>query len=335
MTYTLITGGTGYIGSHICIELYKITDKIIVIDNYSNSKKSVVNSIKSMCPNIEFYEGNIKDRYILESLFKKYSISNVIHLAGFKSVSSSIENPIAYYDNNVSGTIQLLEVMKNYNCKNLIFSSSATVYGDQKDVPIKESADTYDKQTNPYGKSKLIIEMMLKDLHISPNNWNIVILRYFNPVGCHSSGLIGEDPKEKCGNLFPHIIEVYQKKQDKLKIYGKDYKTIDGTCIRDFIHVVDLAIAHVNSIAFIKDKKSSYEIINIGTGKWYTVKQIVDRFNELTDNKINYEFVEKRPGDTPLSFACCNKAKQKLNWFPTKNLDDMIKDSIMYADTNF
>lgn len=332
MTYTLLTGGAGYIGSHICVELYKKTDKIIVFDNYSNSKKSVNSTILSFCPNIELYEGDISDRFLLESIFKKYDISNVIHLAGFKSVPDSIHEPIKYYTNNISGTIQLLDVMQKYNCNNLVFSSSATVYGDQTDVPIKENASTYYKQTNPYGRSKLIIEMMLNDLSISPHNWNIVILRYFNPVGAHSSGRLGEDPLDTPGNLFPHIIDVYLGKQPKLKIYGNDYRTIDGSCIRDFIHVTDLAEAHIKSIEFLENKNSCYEVINIGTGKWYTVKQIVDRFNEVTNNKITYQYADRRPGDIPFSFACCNKAKTLLGWRAVKDLDDMIHDSITRAN---
>ena len=332
MTYTLLTGGVGYIGSHICVELYKKTDKIIVFDNYSNSKKSVNSAILSFCPNIELYEGNLTDRFLLENIFKKYNISTVIHLAGFKSVTDSIENPLKYYNNNITGTIQLLDVMKKYKCTNLVFSSSATVYGDQTDVPIKESANTYNKQTNPYGKSKMIIEMMLRDLYISPHNWNIVILRYFNPVGADPSGKLGEDPIESPSNLFPHIIDVYLGKQPELKIYGNSYKTVDGTCIRDFIHVVDLAIAHISSIEFLENEKSCYEIINIGTGKWYTVYQIVERFNEITNNKIPFVYAQKRAGDIPLSFACCNKAKNLLGWQAVKGLDDMIRDSITRAN---
>lgn len=328
MVYTLITGGSGYIGSHICFELYKQNKNIIVIDNFSTSKESVRDIIHSKCPDIEFYSFNIGDKLLLSNVFTKYKISNVIHLAGFKSISESIKYPLKYYKNNISETIVLLEVMESFNCTNMIFSSSATVYGNQKEVPINESAVTYKKQTNPYGKSKLITEMMLEDLSNQQSKWNIVILRYFNPVAADKSGLIGEDPKEQPSNLFPHILNVYQSKTDKLTIFGNDYRTIDGTCIRDFIHVSDLAEAHISAIDFIKNKSSVYEIFNVGTGKWNTVLQIVNKFNELTDNKIPYVIGNRREGDIDFCFANCSKATSLLKWDAKKNLDDMVRDSI-------
>lgn len=332
MVYTLITGGSGYIGSHICFELYKTHKNIIVIDNFSTSKESVRDTIHSKCPDIEFYSFNIGNKLLLSNVFTKYKISNVIHLAGFKSISESIKYPLRYYKNNLTETIVLLEVMESFKCTNMIFSSSATVYGNQKDVPINESAVTYKKQTNPYGKSKLITEMMLEDLSMNQSNWNIVILRYFNPVAADKSGLIGEDPKEQPSNLFPHILNVYQGKTDKLTIFGNDYRTIDGTCIRDFIHVSDLAAAHISAIDFIKNKSSVYEIFNIGTGKWNTVLQIVTKFNELTDNKVPYVFGDRRLGDIDFCFANCSKATSLLKWEAKKNLDDMIRDSINRID---
>jgi UDP-glucose 4-epimerase len=332
MDYTLITGGAGYIGSHICLELYRKNTHIVVIDNLSKSKNTIWNTLRKICPKIELYEIDLINKECIQDIFKKYKITNVIHLAGFKSVNESIQKPLLYYRNNLISTINLLEVMEEYNCKNLIFSSSATVYGNQIDVPIKETASTYNMQTNPYGKSKLIIEMMLKDLF--NNNWNIIILRYFNPVASDSSGLIGEDPKDEPCNLFPHIINVYLKKKSKLKIFGNDYKTKDGTCIRDFIHVSDLALAHIKSIDYLDNLngKNCYEIFNIGTGKWYTIMEIVDRFNELTNNAIPFEFVSRREGDVPFCFADCSKASQFLNWKSKKTLDDIIKDSINRAD---
>ena len=328
MVYTLITGGTGYIGSHICFELYKTNKNIIVIDNFSTSKESVRDTIHSKCPDIEFYSFNIGDKLLLSNVFNKYKISNVIHLAGYKSILESIKYPLKYYNNNITETIVLLEVMESFNCTNMIFSSSATVYGDQKEVPINESAITYKKQTNPYGKSKLIIEMMLEDLASQQSKWNIVILRYFNPVAADKSGLIGEDPKEQPSNLFPHILNVYQGKTNKLTIFGDDYRTIDGTCIRDFIHVSDLAESHISAIDYIKNKSSVYEIFNIGTGEWNTVLQIVNKFNELSGNKIPYIFGDRRIGDIDFCFANCSKANDLLKWKTTKKLDDMVRDSI-------
>jgi UDP-glucose 4-epimerase len=328
MVYTLITGGAGYIGSHICFELYKINKNIIVIDNFSTSKESVKETISKVCPNIEFYSFNIGDKILLTNVFSKYNITNVIHLASYKSISDSINYPIEYYKNNISETISLLEVMKLHKCTNMVFSSSATVYGHQDQVPIKETAVTYNKQTSPYGKSKLIIEMMLEDLCHEKSNWNIVILRYFNPVAADTSGLIGEDPKEQPSNLFPHILNVYQGKNEKLTIFGNDYRTIDGTCIRDFIHVSDLAQAHISAIDFIENNSKVYEIFNIGTGEWNTVLQIVNKFNELSGNKIPYIFGDRRIGDIDFCFANCSKANDLLKWKATKKLDDMVRDSI-------
>lgn len=335
MTYTLITGGAGYIGSHICLELYKRNVKnIVIIDNFSKSKDSMFSKLQKIIPNIEIYNFDLSDKELLRNLFKTCDIRNVIHLAGFKSVGESINDPLTYYSNNVTNTIQLLEVMDEFNCRNLIFSSSATVYGNQTEVPIKESACTYQKQTNPYGKSKLIIEMILRDLTNIGKNWNIVILRYFNPVACDSSGLLGEDPKSKPGNLFPHILKVLSGEHEKLKIYGGDYPTADGTCIRDFIHVSDLAQAHIAAIDYIQDKSDMCEIFNIGTGNWYSVLQIVNRFNELSNNRVPYEIKERREGDIAYCFADCDKAKSILKWKAKKSLDDMINDCIYFVDNS-
>ena len=333
MSYTLITGGAGYIGSHICLELHKKNIKnIIIVDNFSKSKDSMFAKLQKMIPTIQIYNFNLSDKQQLRNLFKIYDIKNVIHLAAFKSVGESIKDPLKYYDNNVINTIHLLEVMDEFDCKNLIFSSSATVYGNQTVVPIRETASTYEKQTNPYGKSKLMIEMILRDLTNIGKNWNIVILRYFNPVACDNSGEIGEDPKEKPSNLFPHILKVLDGSNPKLNIYGSDYSTVDGTCIRDFIHVTDLAEAHISACDFISNKKDTFEIFNIGTGNWYSVLQIVNRFNELTDNKVPYEIKARREGDIPYCFADCNKADIILKWKAKKTLDDMINDCINRID---
>lgn len=332
MGYVLITGGAGYIGSHVCLELYKRNIKnIIVVDNFSKSKEDMQLILKEKIPTIEIYNFNLSDKQLLSSIFKQYKIESVIHLAAYKSVNESISCPIEYYKNNVSNTIQLLEIMEEHNCKNFIFSSSATVYGNQTEVPIKETANTYNKQTNPYGTSKIIVEMILKDLISKETGWNIVILRYFNPVACDSSGEIGENPKDKPSNLFPHIMKVFTGENKKLNIYGSDYKTTDGTCIRDFIHVSDLAEAHISACEYIKDKTQTFEIFNIGTGNWYSVLQIVNRFNELTDNKVPYEFKPRRKGDISYCFADCSKAKHILGWKAKKTLDDIINDCVTRA----
>ena len=333
MSYTLITGGAGYIGSHICLELHKKNIKnIIIVDNFSKSKDSMFAKLQKMIPTIQIYNFDLSDKQQLRNLFKVCDIKNVIHLAAFKSVGESIKDPLKYYNNNVINTVRLLEVMDEFDCRNLIFSSSATVYGNQTTVPIRETASTYEKQTNPYGKSKLMIEMILRDLTNIGKNWNIVILRYFNPVACDSSGEIGEDPKNKPSNLFPHILKVLSGEEKKLYIYGGDYSTVDGTCIRDFIHVSDLAEAHIAASNYIQDKVNTYEIFNIGTGNWFSVLQIVKKFNELTDNRVPYEIKERRDGDIAYCFADCSKAESILKWKAQKTLEDMIIDCVNRAD---
>jgi len=333
MSYILVTGGAGYIGSHVCLELHKRNIKnIIVIDNFSKSKEQMYSILKKEIPTIEIYNFDLANKDLVRNIFKKYNIEKVIHLAALKSIGESIQNPFLYYNNNISVTINLLEIMDEFNCRNFIFSSSATVYGNQTRVPIRESACISENQTSPYGTSKLIIEMILRDISNKGNNWNIVILRYFNPVACDKSGVIGEDPKENPSNLFPHILKVLDGSNPKLNIYGGDYNTSDGTCIRDFIHVTDLAQAHISACDFILHKKNTFEIFNIGTGNWYSVLQIVNRFNELTDNKVPYEIKARREGDIAYCFADCNKADIILKWKAKKTLDDMIKDCINRID---
>lgn len=328
MTYTLLTGGNGYIGSHIAIELYNTTTNIIILDNYSNSLLDNKKRLSNKLPKIIWIEGDILDKKILRHIFSTYSISNVIHLAGLKSISESIELPILYYSNNITGTLNLLEIMKEYKCYNIIFSSSATVYGFQKDVPIKEKTPINNNLDNAYAKSKLYVEKILLDLNKNSDLWNIIILRYFNPIGCHYSGITWENPKKTVQNLFPYIIKVYSKELPKLTIFGNNYNTRDGTCIRDFIHIMDLANAHIQSLKFIKDKNSCYEIFNIGTGKGYSVLEVVNTFNKYSNNSISYEYGSPREGDVPYIFSDCEKANKILNWYPKKTLDDMVKDTI-------
>jgi len=332
MDYILITGGTGYIGSNICIELYKYTQNIIVIDNYSNSFKNIESIVNKFAPKIIFLECNLLDKQLLIGIFVTYKISSVIHLAGLKSVKESIENPLLYYNNNISGTLNLLNVMKDFKCFNLIFSSSATVYGNQNTIPIPETAITYGKPENPYGYSKLFIETILKDIALK-SHWKIIILRYFNPVGCHSTALIGELPKNIPSNLFPYILGVYNGKYPYLNIFGNNYNTKDGTCIRDYIHIEDLARAHVCALdKIIKTNILKINIYNIGTGIGYSVLDIVKCFNKHSNYNIKMKICGRRVGDTAICYADNKKAIKELNWTPKYNLNDMVCDSLKWAD---
>ena len=331
MEYTLVTGGAGFIGSHVCIELYKLTKNIIVIDNYSNSSCNIEKKIKKFAPNIIFLQCDIRNINILTGIFCTYKISSVIHLAALKSVNESINRPLDYYNTNITGTLNILNVMKKFNCFNFIFSSSATVYGNQLIQPIKENTILEFNTTNPYGTSKLIIEKVLEDLS-RESCWNIRILRYFNPVGCHKSGLIGENITNNPPNLFPVIINIYKNPDLKLNIFGNDYNTKDGTCIRDYIHVVDLARAHVSVLEDIKKRNVKYDIFNIGSGKGYSVLEIVNCFNKICNNKIKYEFKEKREGDIAICYADTKKALHFINWQPIYTIEDMVSDTIRYAN---
>ena len=331
MEYTLITGGAGFIGSHICIELYKLTKNIVVIDNYSNSSLDIEKKIKKFTPQIIFLQCDIRDTNILTGIFCTYKITSVIHLAALKSVNDSLERPLDYYNTNVMGTLNLINIMKKFNCFNFIFSSSATVYGNQLIQPIKENRILEFNTTNPYGTSKLIIEKILEDLS-RESHWNIRVLRYFNPVGCHESGLIGENITNHPPNLFPVIINIYNNPSVKLNIFGNDYNTKDGTCIRDYIHVVDLARAHVSIFEDIKKRNTKYDVFNIGSGRGYSVLEIVKCFNKVCNNKIQYEFKEKRKGDIAICYADTSKAFKCLGWKPIYTLNDMINDTVNYAD---
>ena len=331
MEYTLITGGAGFIGSHICIELYKLTKNIIVIDNYINSSINIEKKIKQFTPEIIFLQCDIRDINILTGIFCTYKITSVIHLAALKSVNESINKPLDYYNTNIVGTLNILNIMKKFNCFNFIFSSSATVYGNQLTQPIKENTLLEFNTTNPYGTSKLIIEKILEDLS-KESQWNIRVLRYFNPVGCHKSGLIGEYITKNPPNLFPVIINIYNNSNLKLNIFGNNYNTKDGTCIRDYIHVVDLARAHVSVFEDIKKRNIKYDIFNIGSGKGYSVLEVVNCFNKICNNKIKYVFKEKREGDIAICYADTTKALNCLNWKPIYTIEDMVHDTIRYAD---
>lgn len=322
----LVTGGTGYIGSHTCVELLEKGEKIIIVDNLSNSKREVTDKIKEITKkDFAFYEADIQDREAMVKIFEENpDIESVIHFAGLKAVGESVEKPLEYYHNNVYGTLVLLEVMRQYGCKKIIFSSSATVYGDPASLPIKEDFPL--STTNPYGTTKLMIEMILKDLVIADPTWSVVLLRYFNPIGAHKSGLLGEVPNGVPNNLMPYITQVAIGKLDELKVFGNDYPTPDGTGVRDYIHVVDLAIGHVKALKKLREENGTH-IYNLGTGNGYSVLEIVQAFEKVNGIKIKYRITERRPGDIPACYADPTKAKEELDWVATRNLEDMCRDS--------
>lgn len=329
-----ITGCCGYIGSHTCVELLNNNYEIIGLDNFSNSKENVLDKIKNITgKDIKFYEGNMLDKDILSKIFKENEIDCVIDFAAYKAVGESVQKPIEYYTNNVSSVLNLLSVMKEFNCKKIVFSSSATVYGDPEIVPITEQAKT-GGTTNPYGTSKLFVEQILKDLYKSDNNWDICILRYFNPIGAHSSGLIGEAPNGIPANLMPYISKVASEELKCLSVFGNDYDTKDGTGVRDYIHVVDLANGHVKAVEkLIKENKGLY-IYNLGTGVGYSVLDMINAFEKVNGIKINYKIVERRPGDIAECYSDPTKAKEELGFYCIKTLEDMVKDLWNYEKNN-
>lgn len=329
----LVTGGTGYIGSHTAIELLKNGEEIVVVDNLSNSKIEMVDKIKKLSgKDFKFYEVDLLDREKLEKVFQENDIKEVIHFAGLKAVGESCEKPIEYYHNNITGTLILVDLMRKYNCKKIVFSSSATVYGDPATVPIKEDFPL--STTNPYGTTKLMIERILTDIYKSDNEWTVILLRYFNPIGAHESGEIGENPNGIPNNLMPYINYVASGKLDHLNVFGDDYDTPDGTGVRDYIHVVDLALGHIKAIEKAREIKG-IEIYNLGTGKGYSVLDIVKAFEKANNIKIKYEIVARRPGDIATCYADPSKAKRELNWEATKDLEQMCKDSWRYTKNKF
>jgi UDP-glucose 4-epimerase len=328
----LITGGTGFIGTHTCVELINQGRQVVVLDNLSNSTADVLTKVTEITKTekIPFYQGDIRDRELLKKIFKTHKIDAVIHFAGLKAVEESIQKPIQYYNNNVTGTITLLEEMQQAAIKTIIFSSSAAVYGNPKTLPIKENHST-GGTTNPYGQSKLIIEEILTDLHKSDSRWKIALLRYFNPVGAHPSGKIGENPNGIPNNLMPYVSQVAAGKLEKLKIYGNDYPTPDGTGIRDYIHVVDLAKGHIAALTVLQlNTQNSPLIINLGTGIGYSVLQILKAFEKSSGKKIPYEIVARREGDIGECYASTEYAEQHLNWKAEKNLQQMCEDTWTY-----
>ena len=330
----LVTGCTGYIGSHTCVELLNSGYDIVGLDNFSNSKKEVLDKIKEITgKNIKFYEGNMLDSNILNQIFTENEIDCVIDFAAYKAVGESVKMPIEYYTNNVSSVLTLLSVMKKFNCKRIVFSSSATVYGDPESVPITEESKT-GGTTNPYGTSKLFVEQILKDLYKSDNTWDICILRYFNPIGAHSSGLIGEEPNGIPANLMPYISKVASGKLECLSVFGDDYDTKDGTGVRDYIHVVDLAKGHIKAVEKLDKEKHVLYIYNLGTGCGYSVLDMINTFEKVNGIKINYKIVDRRAGDIATCFADPTKAKEELGFVCEKTLDDMVRDAWNYENTD-
>ena len=322
----LVTGGAGYIGSHTCIELINAGYDVVVLDNLSNSsEKSLERVAKITGKKIPFYKVDILDKEGMNEIFEKESIDSVIHFAGLKAVGESVAKPLEYYHNNITGTLLLCDVMRAHNVKNIIFSSSATVYGDPAFIPITEDCPK-GKITNPYGQTKSMLEQILTDLHVADPEWNVVLLRYFNPIGAHESGLIGEDPKGIPNNLLPYIAQVAVGKLEALGVFGDDYDTPDGTGVRDYIHVVDLAKGHVKALKKIADK-SGVSIYNLGTGNGYSVLQVLHAFEKACGKKIPYVIKPRRPGDIATCYADASKAKKELGWEAEYDIERMCTDA--------
>lgn len=327
----LVTGGAGYIGSHACLELLQCGHDVVVIDNLSNSKSSSLDRVQQLAKrSLSFYEADLLDQNAIYRVFCNEKIEAVIHFAGLKAVGESVSNPVRYYENNISGTINLCKTMKEFEVKRLVFSSSATVYGNPAAVPISEDFPL--APTNPYGWTKLMIENILSDIYNSDNLWSVAILRYFNPVGAHNSGYIGEDPSGTPNNLVPYIAQVAVEKLPKLLIFGDDYPTIDGTGVRDYIHVVDLAEGHLKALE--KVTHPGLHVFNLGTGRGYSVFEVLNAFEKACGKKIPYEVVGRRPGDAPESYANPGKAKTHLGWQAKRNLFEMCVDAWNWQSNN-
>ncbi|MBP7177205.1 MAG: UDP-glucose 4-epimerase GalE [Thermoclostridium sp.] len=328
----LVTGGAGYIGSHTCVELLAAGYDVVVADNLSNSKEESLKRVQDISEKpLKFYKVDLLDKPTLEEIFKRESIEAVIHFAGLKAVGESVSIPLRYYHNNITGTLTLCELMQKYGVKNLVFSSSATVYGDPHAVPITE--DFPISATNPYGRTKLMIEEILRDLYVADPSWNIAILRYFNPIGAHPSGRIGEDPNGIPNNLVPYITQVAVGKLKALNVFGNDYDTVDGTGVRDYIHVVDLALGHLKALEKLQSKPGVVTY-NLGTGQGYSVLEVVKAFSKVLGRDVPYHVVARRPGDIAMCYANPDKAKQEMGWTAKKGLDEMCSDSWRWQQNN-
>jgi UDP-glucose 4-epimerase len=328
----LVTGGAGYIGSHTCIELLEAGYDLIILDNFSNSKPESLNRIKEITgKDFKFYQVDLLNQSGLEIIFRENKIDAVIHFAGLKAVGESVSIPLHYYHNNITGTLILCAVMKKYGVKNFVFSSSATVYGFPNSVPISENFPL--SATNPYGRTKLMIEEILRDLYLADNSWSIVLLRYFNPIGAHESGRLGEDPNGTPNNLIPYITQVAIGQLPVLSVFGNDYPTIDGTGVRDYIHVVDLAKGHLKAVEKAAGS-GEFLVYNLGTGTGYSVLEILAAFEKISGRKVPFQIVERRPGDIGVCYADPTKAKLELGWTAEKSMEDMCRDSWNWQKNN-
>ena len=333
MMKILVTGGCGYIGSHACVELIDAGYDVVVIDNLVNSKRDVIDKIKEITgKSVTFYEGDVRDRELMDRIFLENKIDAVIHFAGLKAVGESVQKPLEYYQNNLDSTFVLLDTMKKYEVKRLVFSSSATVYGNPEILPIKESSPV-GGTTNPYGTTKLFIERILEDLVVADSEFSVIILRYFNPIGAHKSGLIGDNPNGIPNNLMPYVARVAIGELEKLSVFGNDYPTRDGTGVRDYIHVVDLAIGHVKAINKVISSKG-VNVYNLGTGTGYSVLEIVEAFESENNIKVPYVIVPRRDGDIAECYADVSKAEKELGFKAMYGIEDMVKDSYSFYKNN-
>lgn len=327
----LVTGGTGFIGSHTCVELLNEGYEVVIIDNFYNSKKEVLNYIEEIThKDFTFYQMDVQDEKKLRHVFEQEHIDAVIHFAGYKAVGESVEKPLMYYENNLNSTLVLCKVMEEFGCKHFIFSSSATVYGTPHSVPIKEDFPL--STTNPYGTTKLMIERILSDLVEAHPDWCVMLLRYFNPIGAHESGLLGEEPRGIPNNLMPYIIKVANHELDALGVFGNDYPTVDGTGVRDYIHVVDLAKGHVKALNKMTEFNGVH-VYNLGTGRGYSVLELVKTFEEVNQVEVPYQIKARRPGDIAMCYADTSKAKEELGWQAQKDIQDMCRDAWHFLNT--
>lgn len=329
----LVTGGAGYIGSHTCVELMNAGIDVVIVDNFYNCKKSSIDRIKALVGrDFPHYECDIRDREGLDKIFKTEKIDSVIHFAGLKAVGESVQKPLEYFDNNITGTLVLLDVMRKNGCKKIVFSSSATVYGTKNISPLTEDMEI-GGVTNPYGRTKYMIECILQDLYVSDKDWSICLLRYFNPIGAHKSGTMGEAPNGIPNNLMPYITQVAIGKRDHLSVFGNDYDTPDGTCVRDYIHVVDLALGHVKAVQKVEGEKGVF-IYNLGTGKGYSVLDVVNAFKKASGIDIKYEIVARRAGDLAVCYSDPSKAYKELGWKAERDIEEMCEDSWRWQKQN-
>lgn len=329
----LVTGGAGYIGSHTCVEFMNAGIDVVIVDNFYNCKKSSIDRIKALVGrDFPYYECDIRDREGLDKIFKTEKIDSVIHFAGLKAVGESVQKPLEYFDNNITGTLVLLDVMRKNGCKKIVFSSSATVYGTKNISPLTEDMEI-GGVTNPYGRTKYMIECILQDLYVSDKDWSICLLRYFNPIGAHKSGTMGEAPNGIPNNLMPYITQVAIGKRDHLSVFGNDYDTPDGTCVRDYIHVVDLALGHVKAVQKVEGEKGVF-IYNLGTGKGYSVLDVVNAFKKASGIDIKYEIVARRAGDLAVCYSDPSKAYKELGWKVERDIEEMCEDSWRWQKQN-